>query len=80
MCDAVSFVQYFSEEVVQRRERFELYGQCFAFKLLPSVAERTFIARRWPTGGRDKNLETMHFRPSEALKSLKCSLEDSPQE
>ena len=83
--DLLTYVQLASSNIFQKR----LYKGVNASSCMASVLRsnfyrrwlwRMFIARRWPTSGRYKNLETMHFRPSEALKSLKCSLEDSPQD
>jgi hypothetical protein len=54
-------------------------GSC-VITLIRYVGVVEFIVRRWPTGGRDNNSDNMHFRPSEASKSLRASMADGPGE
>jgi serine/threonine protein kinase len=79
--DSVSLFQYFADELLPNRgSGFEVYGQLCNHPFPICGSGRTFIVRRWPTGSRDEKSERMHFRPSEALKSLRSSITDGPGE
>src|SRR5271168_368066 len=64
----------------KRGSGFQVYGQLCNHTFSICGSGRTFIVRRWPTGSRDEKSEKMHFRPSEALKSLRSSIMDGPGE
>ena len=79
--DSVSLFQYVADELLSNGgSGFEVYGQLCNHPFPICGSGRTFIVRRWPTGSRDEKNERMHFRPSEALKSLRSSITDGPGE
>jgi serine/threonine protein kinase len=81
MYDSVSLFQYVTEELILKEvPGFKVYGQSCNQPFTICGRGRTFIVRRWPTGSGRELSEHKHFRPSQALKSLRSSLEDSPEE
>lgn len=78
--DSVSLFQYVTEQLPKNVPGFKVYGQSCNQTFTICGRGRTFIVRRWHTGSGEEMSEHKHFRPSQALKSLRSSLEDSPEE